>query len=153
MLIYKGVLYVNKTDMLSLIDHLITQARFWHLEYAKANIIPSEYEKIKSYRQKFDEDLYRKGEDIINHIESQSDVESITILLKGYSILLSSNLEQESAHHCTSHQLRQILESLKAKQSVDEQNSTNKLYIEESEIIGYTVTYKSDYQSEFHKNK
>lgn len=139
--------------MLSLIDHLITQARFWHLEYARANIIQSEFDKVKSYRDKFDNDLHQKGEDIINHIESQSEVESITILLKGYSLPLSSDADDSESHYYTSHQLRNILESLKAKKNVDENNSMNKLYIEESEIVGYTVSYKTDYQTKFHVDK
>ena len=144
---------MNKNDMLSLIDHLITQARFWHLEYARANIIQSEFDKVKSYRDKFDNDLHQKGEDIINNIESQSEVESITILLKGYSLPLSSDADDSEAHYYTSHQLRNILESLKAKKNVDENNSMNKLYIEESEIVGYTVSYKTDYQTKFHVDK
>jgi len=33
--------------------------------------VDSEFQKIKNYRKKFDEDLLKKGEDIINGIERE----------------------------------------------------------------------------------
>lgn len=135
---------MNKNDMMNLIDHLITQSRYWHLEFCKKNIIQSEYEKIESYRDKFDRDLLKKGEDIINGIETESNIENITIFLKGYKILLSKN-------DYTTHQLRQILESLKAGNSIDDQNSSKKIYINKDNIVGFDVTYESEYKNKFHK--
>ncbi|QQV88433.1 hypothetical protein [Staphylococcus phage ZCSS1] len=135
---------MNKKDMLNLLDHLITQSRYWHLEFAKKNIIQSEYEKIESYRDKFDRDLLKKGEDIINGIETESNIVNITVFLKGYKVLLSKN-------DYTTHQLRQILESLKAGHSIDDQNSNKKIYINKDNIVGFDVTYESDYKNKFHK--
>ena len=135
---------MNKKDMLNLLDHLITQSRYWHLEFCKKNIIQSEYEKIESYRDKFDRDLLKKGEDIINGIETESNIENITIFLKGYKILLSKN-------DYTTHQLRQILESLKAGHSIDDQNSSKNIYINKDNIVGFDVTYESEYKNKFHK--
>lgn len=135
---------MNKKDMLNLLDHLITQSRYWHLEFAKKNIIQSEYEKIESYRDKFDRDLLKKGEDIINGIETESNIVNITVFLKGYKILLSKN-------DYTTHQLRQILESLKAGNSIDDQNSSKKIYINKENIVGFDVTYESEYKNKFHK--
>ena len=135
---------MNKKDMLNLLDHLITQSRYWHLEFAKKNIIQSEYEKIESYRDKFDRDLLKKGEDIINGIETDSNIVNITVFLKGYKILLSKN-------DYTTHQLRQILESLKAGHSIDDQNSGKKIYINKDNIVGFDVTYESEYKNKFHK--
>ena len=135
---------MNKKDMLNLLDHLITQSRYWHLEFAKKNIIQSEYEKIESYRDKFDRDLLKKGEDIINGIETESNIVNITVFLKGYKILLSKN-------DYTTHHLRQILESLKAGNSIDDQNSSKKIYINKENIVGFDVTYESEYKNKFHK--
>lgn len=135
---------MNKKDMLNLLDHLITQSRYWHLEFCKKNIIQSEYEKIESYRDKFDRDLLKKGEDIINGIETESNIVNITVFLKGYKILLSKN-------DYTTHQLRQILESLKAGHSIDDQNSSKKIYINKDNIVGFDVTYESEYKNKFHK--
>lgn len=135
---------MNKKDMINLLDHLITQSRYWHLEFCKKNIIQSEYEKIESYRDKFDRDLLKKGEDIINGIETESNIVNITIFLKGYKILLTKN-------DYTTHQLRQILESLKAGHSIDDQNSSKKIYINKENIVGFDVTYESEYKNKFHK--
>lgn len=135
---------MNKKDMLNLLDHLITQSRYWHLEFCKKNIIQSEYEKIESYRDKFDRDLLKKGEDIINGIETESNIVNITVFLKGYKILLTKN-------DYTTHQLRQILESLKAGHSIDDQNSSKKIYINKDNIVGFDVTYESEYKNKFHK--
>ena len=135
---------MNKKDMLNLLDHLITQSRYWHLEFCKKNIIQSEYEKIESYRDKFDRDLLKKGEDIINGIETDSNIVNITVFLKGYKILLTKN-------DYTTHQLRQILESLKAGHSIDDQNSSKKIYINKDNIVGFDVTYESEYKNKFHK--
>lgn len=135
---------MNKKDMMNLLDHLITQSRYWHLEYAKQNIITSEYKKIESYREKFDGDLLKKGEDIINGIETESNIVNITVFLKGYSILLTKN-------DYTTHQLRQILESLKAGHSIDDQNNSKKIYINKDNIVGFDVTYESEYKNKFHK--
>lgn len=135
---------MNKKDMLNLLEHLITQSRYWHLEFCKKNIIQSEYEKIESYRDKFDRDLLKKGEDIINGIETDSNIVNITVFLKGYKILLTKN-------DYTTHQLRQILESLKAGHSIDDQNSSKKIYINKENIVGFDVTYESEYKNKFHK--
>ena len=135
---------MNKNDMMNLIDHLITQARYWHSEYAKQNVIKSEYEKIMGYRDKFDRDLRKKGENIINGIESESNIASILLFLKGYQIVLDTN-------RYSSNQLRQILEDLKQGKDIDNQDSSKKIYINKDNIVGFDVTYESEYKNKFHK--
>ncbi|WBF82103.1 hypothetical protein [Mammaliicoccus virus vB_MscM-PMS2] len=137
---------MNKQDMLYLIDHLITQARYWHSEYAKQNVIQSEYEKIMSYRDKFDKDLYKKGLDIINGIESQSNVESITVFLKGYQVVLDTG-------RYSSHQLRQIASSLDNGKDIDSQDSKNQVFISKDNIIGHHVRYQTKYKEQYHKER
>lgn len=132
--------------MMNLIDHLINQSRYWHLEYAQKNVINSEYLNIKRDREKFDKALLKKGEDIINGIETESNIEDVTIFLRGYKILLTK--EEYSTH-----QLRQILESLKAGNSIDDQNNSKKIYLDKDMIVGYDVTYKTDYKNTFHKGE
>lgn len=135
---------MNKQDMMHLLNHLITQSKYWHLEYAKQNIIYSEYKKIEGYREQFDKDLLKKGEDIINGIESDSTIVNITVFLDGYSILLTRI-------DYTPNQLRQIVESLKQDKDIDNQNSTKKIYISNDNIVGFDVTYESEYKNKFHK--
>lgn len=69
---------------------------------------------------------------------------NITVFLKGYKILLTKN-------DYTTHQLRQILESLKVGHSIDDQNSSKKIYINKDNIVGFDVTYESEYKNKFHK--
>lgn len=135
---------MNKKDMLNLLDHLITQSRYWHLEFCKKNIIQSEYEKIESYRDKFDRDLLKKGEDIINGIESESNIASILLFLKGYQIVLDTS-------RYSSNQLRQILENLKQGKDIDNQDSNSKVFISKNSIIGYHVKYQTKYKEHYHK--
>ena len=135
---------MNKNDMMNLIDHLITQARFWHGEYAKQNIIHSEYEKIMGYRDKFDKDLRKKGENIINGIESESNIASILLFLKGYQIVLDTS-------RYSSNQLRHILENLKQGKDIDNQDSNSKVFISKNSIIGYHVKYQTKYKEYYHK--
>lgn len=129
---------------MNLIDHLITQARFWHSEYAKQNVIQSEYEKIMGYRDVFDRDLRKKGEDIINGIESESNIASILLFLKGYQIVLDTS-------RYSSNQLRQILENLKQGKDIDNQDSNSKIFINKNSIIGYHVKYQTKYKKHYHK--
>lgn len=135
---------MNKNDMLDLLNHLITTGRFWHLEYARQNVIDKEFQNIKIYRDKFDSDLLQKGLDIINDIESESNIRCITIFMKHYKIELSCD-------EYSSHQLRQILNSLEDNKDVIEQNNIKKLIINNEDVIGYDVTYDSEYKQKFHK--
>lgn len=132
--------------MMNLIDHLITQANYWHSEYAKQNIIKSEYDKIMGYREKFDKDLRKKGEDIINGIERESNIASILLFLEGYQVVLDKN-------RYSSNQLRQILECLKVGKDIDNQDSNTKIFISKENIVGYQVKYQTKYKEQYHKER
>lgn len=131
---------------MNLIDHLITQANYWHSEYAKQNIIKSEYDKIMGYREKFDKDLRKKGEDIINGIERESNIASILLFLEGYQVVLDKN-------RYSSNQLRQILECLKVGKDIDNQDSNTKIFISKENIVGYQVKYQTKYKEQYHKER
>ena len=77
---------MNRNDMIDLLNHLITTGRFWHLEYARQNVVNDEFQRIKKERDKFDKDLLKKGIDIINNIERDSNVKSITVFIKGQNL-------------------------------------------------------------------
>ena len=92
--------------MLSLLHHIITVSRHWHLSYAQLFISGSAYDQIVKDRNTFDKDLLQKGEDIINGIEREGNIESIKVFLEGYNLLFTNK-------EYSSHQLEQILDSLK----------------------------------------
>lgn len=135
---------MNKKELLSLIDYLIVQARYWHLEYAREFVIESEYKKIEGYRDKFDKDLYEKGCKIINEIEEESKVREVMIIFEGNKIVFTSDV-------FSTNQLRQIVEDLKDGEDVDTQTSINKLFINKDKIIGYHIKYESEYKQYYHK--
>lgn len=136
---------MNRKDMLNLLHHIITVSRHWHLTYAREHATDKNYQQIVKDRNMFDESLLKKGEDIINDIERESNIHSITIFLKSYKVKLS--IEEYS-----SYQLRQILDDLEFNSAIKEQSSLKKIVISKEEIIGYDVTYESEYEERFKKS-
>lgn len=137
---------MNKQDMMNLLHHVITVGRHWHLEYARLFVHDNQYQQVVKDRNQFDKDLLKKGEDIINGIERKSEIVKVTILFNGYKQELTTD-------EYTSNQLRQIIDCLEENKDIETQNSIKKLFIEKDEIIGFEVTYKSEYDNIFTKNK
>lgn len=137
---------MNKNDMIDLLNHLITTGRFWHLEYARQNVVSDEFQRIKKERDKFDKDLLKKGIDIINDLERNGNVKNITIFTEGQSLIFTDE-------EYSSHQLEQIRDCLKASKNIDIQNSNKVLFIDKENICGYEVSYKSQYNDIFTKSK
>ena len=137
---------MNKNDMIDLLNHLITTGRFWHLEYARQNVIEDEFQKIKKERDKFDNDILKKGLDIINDLESNGNVKSITIFTEGQSLIFTNE-------EYSSHQLEQIRNCLKTSKNIDIQNSNKVLFINKENICGYEISYETQYNSIFTKGK
>lgn len=137
---------MNKNDMIDLLNYLITTGRFWHLEYARQNVIEDEFQKIKKERDKFDDDILKKGIDIINGIEREGNIKSIKVFLEGYNSVFTNK-------EYSSHQLEQILDSLKESENIDIQTSIKVLFINKQCIYGYEVSYESEYVDIFTKSK
>ena len=132
--------------MLNLLHHIITVSRHWHLSYAQLFISGSAYDQIVKDRNTFDKDLLQKGEDIINGIEREGNIKSIKVFLEGYDSLFTNK-------EYSSHQLEQILDSLKKSENIDTQTSIKVLFINKQCIYGYEVSYESEYDGIFTKNK
>lgn len=137
---------MNKNDMVDLLNHLITTGRFWHLEYARQNVVSDEFQRVKKERDKFDKDLLKKGIDIINDLERKGNVKNITVFTEGQSLIFTNE-------EYSSHQLEQIRDCLKASKNIDIQNSNKVLFIDKENICGYEVSYKSQYNDIFTKSK
>ena len=132
--------------MIDLLNHLITTGRFWHLEYARQNVVNDEFQRIKKERDKFDKDLLKKGIDIINDLERNGNVKNITVFTEGQSLIFTNE-------EYSSRQLEQIRDCLKASKNIDIQNSNKMLFIDKKNICGYEVSYKSQYNDIFTKSK
>lgn len=137
---------MNKNDMVNLLNHLITTGRFWHLEYARQNVVSDEFQRIKKERDKFDKDLLKKGVDIINDLESNGNVKSITIFTEGQSLIFTNE-------GYSSHQLEQIRDCLKLSKNIDIQNSNKVLFINNQNIYGYEISYETQYSNTFRNSK
>lgn len=137
---------MNKNDMIDLLNHLITTGRFWHLEYARQNVVNDEFQRIKKEREKFDKDLLKKGIDIINDLESNGNIKSVTIFTEGQSLIFTNE-------EYSSYQLEQIKDCLKLSKNIDIQNSNKVLFMDNQNICGYEVSYKTQYNDVFTKSK
>ena len=132
--------------MIDLLDYLITTGRFWHLEYARQNVIEDEFQKIKKERDKFDNDILKKGLDIINSIEPEGNIKRIKVFIEG-QYLTFTNKEY------TSSQLEKILESLKKLEDIDIEGTVKVLSIDKESVLGYEVSYDTGYDDIFRKGK
>ena len=137
---------MNKNDMIDLLNHLITTGRFWHLEYARQNVIEDEFQKIKKERDKFDNDILKKGLDIINNTEPEGNIKRIKVFIEG-QYLTFTNKEY------TSYQLEKILESLKKSEDIDIEGTVKVLSIGKESVLGYEVSYDTGYDDIFRKSK
>ena len=137
---------MNKNDMIDLLNHLVTTGRFWHLEYARQNVIEDEFQKIKKERDKFDDDILKKGLDIINSIEPEGNIKRIKIFVDGQYLTFTNK-------GYTSCQLEKILESLKKSEDIDIEGSVKVLSIDKESVRGYEVSYDTEYDDIFRKNK
>ena len=132
--------------MIDLLNHLITTGRFWHLEYARQNVVSDEFQRIKKERDKFDKDLLKKGIDIINDLERNGNVKNITVFTEGQSLIFTNE-------EYSSRQLGQIRDCLKTSKNIDIQNSNKVLFINKENICGYEISYETQYNSIFTKGK
>ena len=137
---------MNKNDMIDLLNYLITTGRFWHLEYARQNVIEDEFQKIKKERDKFDNDILKKGLDIINSIEPEGNIKRIKVFIEGQYLTFTNK-------KYTSCQLEKILESLKKSEDIDIEGTVKVLSIDKESVLGYEVSYDTGYDDIFRKSK
>ena len=137
---------MNKNDMIDLLHHLISTGRFWHLEYARQNVVNDEFQRIKKERDKFDNDILKKGLDIINSIEPEGSIRRIKVFIEGQCLTFTNK-------EYASYQLEKILESLKKSEDIYIEGSVKVLSIDKESIRGYEVSYDTEYDDIFRKNK
>lgn len=130
--------------MINLLHHIITVSRHWHLSYAKLFMSGSAYEQIVKDRNTFDKDLLQKGVDIINGLERESDIVKIVIYFEGHKVEFNTK-------EISNDQLRHMTEALKNSEDIDLQNSSKKMYIKNDAIVGYEISYNSEYTEIFKK--
>lgn len=130
--------------MMNLLHHIITVSRHWHLTYAREHATDKNYQQIVKDRNMFDKDLLQKGVDIINGLERESDIVKIVIYFEGHKVEFNTK-------EVSNDQLRHMTEALKNSKDIDLQNSSKKMYIKNDAIVGYEISYKSEYTEIFKK--
>ena|SRR5699024_6818858 len=135
---------MDKHEMMNLLHHIITVSRHWHLEYARLFVSDSAYQQIVKDRNMFDKDLLQKGVDIINGLERESDIVKIVIYFEGHKVEFNTK-------EVSNDQLRHMTEALKNNEDIDLQNSSKKMYIKNDAIVGYEISYRSEYTEIFKK--
>lgn len=130
--------------MLNLLHHIITVSRHWHLSYAKLFVSGNAYDQIVKDRNAFDKDLLQKGVNIINGLERESDIVKIVIYFEGHQVEFNTK-------EVSNDQLRHMTEALKNNEDIDLQNSSKKMYIKKDAIVGYEISYNSEYTEIFKK--
>lgn len=130
--------------MINLLHHIITVSRHWHLSYAKLFMSGSAYEQIVKDRNMFDKDLLQKGVDIINGLERESEIVKIVIYFEGHKVEFNTK-------EVSNDQLRHMTEALKNSKDIDLQNSSKKMYVKNDAIVGFEISYKSEYTEIFKK--
>ena len=132
--------------MIDLLNYLIATGRFWHLEYARQNVIEDEFQKIKKERDKFDNDILKKGLDIINSTEPEGNIKRIKVFIEGQCLTFTNK-------EYTSCQLEKVLELLKKSEDIDIEGTVKVLSIGKESVLGYEVSYDTGYDDIFRKNK
>src|SRR5699024_10187208 len=102
--------------------------------------------RIKKERDKFDNDILKKGLDIINSTEPEGNIKRIKVFIEG-QYLTFTNKEY------TSCQLEKILESLKESEDIDIEGSVKVLNIDKESVSGYEVSYDNGYDDISRKSK
>ena len=62
----------NEKEILRMIDYLVDNMSMWHINYARAVLIPSEVEKLVKEHEKFDDLLKKRGEWLVKGSDTDS---------------------------------------------------------------------------------
>ena len=104
------------------------------------------FRRLKKERDKFDNDILKKGLDIINSTEPEGDIKRIEIFVEGQCLTFTNK-------EYTSCQLEKVLELLKKSEDIDIEDSAKALSIDKESIHGYEVSYETEYDGIFRKSK
>src|SRR5699024_10357769 len=118
----------------------------WQIKDARQNVIEDEFQKIKKERYKFDNDILKKGLDIINSTEPEGNIKRIKVFIEGQCLTFTNK-------EYTSCQLEKTLESLKKSEGIDIEGTVKVLSIGKESVLGYEVSYDTGYDNIFRKSK
>lgn len=153
----------NEKEILRMIDYLVDNMSMWHINYARAVLIPSEVEKLVKEHEKFDDLLKKRGEwlvkgsdtdsiddletynQIMNNTKDEKMIQEIDIYTQGKMIKINNK-------HYASDELEIVLEHLENNKDINLKSNYKYLCILNNTVVGYEVTYASAYEKKYKKD-
>ncbi|WVW76455.1 hypothetical protein [Staphylococcus phage vB_SauM-T-SE-G1] len=150
----------NEKELIRMVNYLIDNMSMWHINYARAVLIPSEVEKIIKEHEKFDDLLKKRGEwlvkssdtdniddletynQIMNNQKDEMMIQEIDIYTQGKTITIDNE-------HYSSDDLGEVLNKLEQSEDIKIKSNYKSLYVGYTNVVGYEVTYASSYEETF----
>ena len=150
----------NEKEILRMIDYLVDNMSMWHINYARAVLIPSEVDKIIKEHEKFDDLLKKRGEwlvkgsdtdsiddletynQIMNNLKDEMMIQEIDIYTQGKTIKVDNE-------HYSSEELNEIINKIDQTEDIKIKSDYKLLSVDYTKIVGYEVTYASSYEEQF----
>lgn len=150
----------NEKEIIRMVNYLIDNMSMWHINYARAVLIPSEVEKIIKEHEKFDDLLKKRGEwlvkgsdtdniddletynQIMNNQKDEMMIQEIDIYTQGKTITVDNE-------HYSSDDLDEVLNKLEQSEDINIKSDYKSLYVGYTNVVGYEVTYASSYEETF----
>lgn len=153
----------NEKEILRMIDYLVDNMSMWHINYARAVLIPSEVEKLVKEHEKFDDLLKKRGERIvkgsdtgnIDDLETYSQImnnQKDEMMIQEIDIYTQGKMIKINNKRYASDELELVLEHLENNKDIKLKSSYKYLCILNNTVVGYEVTYASTYEKKYKKD-
>lgn len=150
----------NEKEILRMIDYLVDNMSMWHINYARAVLIPSEVDKIIKEHEKFDDLLKKRGEwlvkgsdtDSIDDLETYNQImnnQKDEMMIQEIDIYTQGKTIKVDNEHYSSEELSEIINKIEQLEDIKIKSDYKLLCIDYAKIIGYEVTYASSYEEQF----
>ncbi len=150
----------NEKEILRMIDYLVDNMSMWHINYARAVLIPSEVEKIIKEHEKFDDLLKKRGEwlvkgsdtDSIDDLETYNQImnnQKDEMMIQEIDIYTYGETIRVTNVHYSSDILDEVLNNLEQSEDIKVKDEYKTLHITSNKVVGYEVTYASSYEENF----
>lgn len=148
----------NEKELIRMVNYLIDNMSMWHINYARAVLIPSEVEKIIKEREKFDDLLKKRGEWLVKGSDNIDDLETYNqimnnqkdeMMIQEIDIYTQGKTIKVDNEHYSSEELNEIINKIDQTEDIKIKSDYKLLSVDYTKIVGYEVTYASSYEEQF----
>ena len=150
----------NEKEILRMIDYLVDNMSMWHINYARAVLIPSEVDKIIKEHEKFDDLLKKRGEwlvkgsdtDSIDDLETYNQImnnQKDEMMIQEIDIYTQGKTIKVDNEHYSSEELSEIINKIEQLEDIKIKSDYKLLSVDYTKIVGYEETYASSYEEQF----